>query len=182
MRKTQSDGSGGGGIDVARLRSASQLRVRLAKGDADFEEIFKLCALAHGESQYGHLPLDKAGLRRQIDHDINATNTNGIILAEQVEAGGSVEVLGLLSAVAGKLTFVNVISASALIFYIKPEARNIKVASLLLKAFEKWAENRKAYELAIHVTMGREEDRRVSRLLNRFGFKSTGGGSHFKPL
>eukprot|EP00439_Symbiodinium_sp_Y106_P090068 s1_g2604.t1 len=138
--------------------------------------------MAHGESQYGHLPLDEAGLRRQIDHDINATKTNGIILAEQVVSDGSTEVLGLLSAVAGKLTFVDVISASALIFYIKPDARNIRVASLLLKAFEKWAQNRKAYELAIHVTMGRDEDARVSRLLNRFGFKSTGGGSHFKPL
>jgi len=170
--------------DVANRRSLGrgQVRVRLAKGDADFEEIFKLCAMAHGESQYGHLPLDEAGLRRQIDHDINATKTNGIILAERVMSEGSAEVLGLLSAVAGKLTFVDVISASALIFYIKPEARNLRVALLLLKAFEKWAENRKAYELAIHVTMGREEDSSVSRLLNRFGFKSTGGGSHFKPL
>lgn len=166
----------------ARASGRRQVRVRLAKGEDDFEEIFKLCAMAHGESQYGHLPLDEAGLRRQIDHDINATNTNGIILAEQVKEDGAIEVLGLLSAVAGKLTFVDIISASALIFYIKPEARNIRTASLLLKAFEKWAQNRKAYELAIHVTMGREEDARVSRLLNRFGFKSTGGGSHFKPL
>lgn len=166
----------------ARASGRRQVRVRLAKGKDDFEEIFKLCAMAHGESQYGHLPLEEAGLRRQIDHDINATKTNGIILAEQVMPNGSMEVLGLLSAVAGKLTFVDVISASALIFYIKPEARNIRTASLLLKAFEKWAQNRKAYELAIHVTMGREEDVRVSRLLNRFGFKSTGGGSHFKPL
>ncbi len=164
------------------VTARAQVRVRLAKGEKDFEEIFKLCALAHGESQYGHLPLDEAGLRRQIDHDINATNTNGIILAEQVGADGTQEVLGLLSAVAGKLTFVDVISASALIFYTKPEARNIRTAVLLLKAFEKWAQNRKAYELAIHVTMGRDEDARVSRLLNRFGFKSTGGGSHFKPL
>lgn len=167
---------------AAQPPGRGQLRVRIAKGDADFEEIFRLCALAHGESQYGHLPLDEAGLRRQIDHDINAINTNGIILAEQVSTDGTVEVLGLLSAVAGKLTFVDIISASALIFYIKPEARNIRTASILLKAFEKWAQNRKAYELAIHVTMGREEDARVSRLLSRFGFKSTGGGSHFKPL
>ncbi len=171
-----------GDVTTNRSIGRGQVRVRLAKGERDFEEIFKLCATAHGESQYGHLPLDEAGLRRQIDHDINATKTNGIILAEQVMSDGSTEVLGLLSAVAGKLTFVDVISASALIFYIKPEARNIRVASLLLKAFEKWANNRKAYELAIHVTMGREEDARVSRLLNRFGFKSTGGGSHFKPL
>ena len=167
---------------VSQMPDRGQVRVRLAKGERDFEEIFKLCALAHGESQYGHLPLDEAGLRRQIDHDINATNTNGIILAERVSADGAHEVLGLLSAVAGKLTFVDVISASALIFYIRPEARNIRTASLLLKAFEKWAQNRRAYELAIHVTMGREDDARVSRLLNRLGFKSKGGGSHFKPL
>ena len=167
---------------VSQTQARGQIRVRLAKGERDFEEIFKLCVLAHGESQYAHLTLDETGLRRQIDHDINATNTNGIILAEQVRSEGTNEVLGLLSAVAGKLTFVDVISASALIFYIKPEARDIRTASLLLKAFEKWAENRRAYELAIHVTMGREDDARVSRLLNRFGFRSTGGGSHFKPL
>lgn len=171
-----------GDSSATQSRGRGDVRVRLAKGDADFEEIFKLCALAHGESQYSHLSLDEAGLRRQIDHDINATNTNGIILAEKVMSDGTTEVLGLLSAVAGKLTFVDVVSASALIFYIKPDARNIRTAVLLLKAFEKWAENRRAYELAIHVTMGREEDARVSRLLNRFGFKSTGGGSHFKPL
>lgn len=156
--------------------------VRLAKGERDVEEIFTLCALAHGESQYGHLPIDEQGLRRQIDHDINATNTNGIILAEQVGVDGTTKVVGILSAVAGKLAFVNIISASALIFYIKPEARNIRTALVLLKAFEKWAENRRAYELAVHVTMGREDDARVSQMLNRFGFKSTGGGSHFKPL
>ncbi|WOF72520.1 hypothetical protein QMT40_000136 [Parvibaculaceae bacterium PLY_AMNH_Bact1] len=165
-----------------QARHRGQARVRLAKGEKDFEEIFKLCALAHREGQYGHLPLDEAGLRRQIDHDINAEKTNGIILAEQENGVGETEVLGLLSAVAGKLAFVNVISASALIFYIKPEARDIRTASLLLKAFEKWAQNRKAYDLAIHVTMGREDDVRVSRLLNRFGFKSTGGGSHFRVL
>jgi len=159
-----------------------RVTVRLGKGEEDGKSIYSLCALAHKESRYRHLSLDEEGLRKQIDHDINATNTNGIILAERIGPDGKPEVLGLLSAVAGKLSFANVISCSALIFFIHPDARNSRAAILLLKAFEKWAKNRRAYEIAIHVTMGREDDARVSVLLDRYGFANSGGGSHFKEL
>ena len=169
-------------VSKSRVASPGRITVRLGKGDEDARAIFDLCAMAHGESNYAHLPLDAEGLRRQIDHDINATNTNGIILAERAGSDGGSDIVGLLSAVAGKLSFAHVISCSALIFFIQPDARNSRAAMMLLKAFQKWAENRRAYEIAIHVTMGRDDDARVSVLLNRYGFASTGGGSHFKRL
>lgn len=168
--------------DVSAPVGGGRITVRLGKGDADAREIFRLCSLAHDESNYSHLPLDVDGLKKQIDHDINAANTNGIILAERARPDGKLEIVGLLSAVAGKLSFAHVISCSALIFFIQPDARNSRAAMKLLKAFQKWAENRRAYEIAIHVTMGREEDARVSVLLDRYGFLNTGGGSHFKRL
>jgi len=171
--------------DAQRLSTKpllGRITVRLAKGAADEEAIFLLCEQAHYESKYAALTLDEPGLRRQINHDINATRTNGIILAERERADGEREIVGLLSAVGGKLSFAHVISCSALIFYIQPDARNSRAALLLLKAFEKWAKNRKAYEMAIHVTMGRADDARVSQMLERKGFSSGGGGSHFKLL
>ncbi|PCJ71751.1 MAG: hypothetical protein COA62_04040 [Rhodobiaceae bacterium] len=161
---------------------SSAVRVRLAEGEADERVIFDLCVLAMRESKYKDLPLAADRLRQQIHHDITAKKTNGIILAERLGPDGNPVVLGLLSAIAGRLQFSEAISCAALIFYVAPEARNSRAALLLLKAFEKWALNRSAYEIAVHVTMGREDDARVSVLLERYGFLNPGGGSHFKRL
>jgi len=126
--------------------------------------------------------VDADGLKKQVDHDTNATNTNGIILAERIGPNGKPEIVGLLSTVAGKLSFAHVISCSALIFFIQPDARNSRTAMMLLKAIEKWTMKRRANEIAIHVTTGREKDARVSVLLDRYGFMNSGGGSYFKRL
>lgn len=106
----------------------------------------------------------------------------GIILAEHVSEAGTTHPLGILYAMAGRLPFAEATSCAAHLFYVRPEARQSRAAHGLLKAFEKWSRNRNAYEMAIHVTMGREDDTRVGQLLARKGFNSGGGGSHFKLL
>ncbi|AWZ00989.1 hypothetical protein RHODOSMS8_01453 [Rhodobiaceae bacterium] len=158
------------------------IRIRFAKGDADAAAIYRLLERVVSESKYADLPMAEGRLKKQIARDMHSPKTNGVIVAEGPDENGNPVLLGLLSAVAGRLVFVEAVSCSALVFYVVPEARNSRAALLLLKAFEKWSRNRQAYEMAIHVTMGREDDARVSRLLNRLGFSSSGGGSHFKTI
>ena len=168
--------------DAATLKAKSRVVVRLAGNtDKDIEIVVRLIFKAIGESRYKDLPFAKDRLKEFVQLGVRESKLVGFILAERTMPSGENEAIGIICAMAGMLPFANVVSCGTLLFYVVPTARSPRVAALLTEAFKRWSENRKAYEATFHVTMGSNNDNRVSKLLELYGFEPS-GGSHFKDL
>ena len=163
-----------------RPKEAARLRIRLAEPGENVDALIPLLRKALSESRYASLSLSEDRVKALLAAHLEEPKLIGIILAEHLSEAGATHPVGILYAMAGRLPFAEATSCAAHLFYVRPEARRSRAAHGLLKAFEKLAKNRQAFEAAVHVTMGRTEDARVSKLLSRYGFENTGGRSHFK--
>lgn len=170
------------GQDSTGRKTRPRVGVRLASNTKeDIDVVVRLISEAIGESRYKDLPFAEDRLREFVQLGVQESKLVGFILAERSLPDGGKSGVGVVCAMAGMLPFANVVSCGTLLFYVTPTARSPRVAALLTEAFKRWAQNRKAYEAAFHVTMGSNNDNRVSKLLELYGFMPS-GGSHFKDL
>lgn len=84
------------------------------------------------------------------------------------------KVVGTLIGVLEQQIFSDLITASVMHYDVLPEARTGGWAVRLLKAFELWAKNRNAIEIALGVNSG-DSDGRTAAFLTRFGYQQVGG-------
>lgn len=159
MSRSETHGPGYGSL---------QMQVRLG-GEADMERFISLCRLAHEESVFSALPFDAERLRRNVLAGMAQPDTYA---AFHAELNG--ESVGMLVAMVQEYMFSPARAATALLFFVRPEARGGPAALLLLQAFGRWAVQRGAEELLIHVTSG-VNLRQTDRFLRRVGFRQTGG-------
>lgn len=160
----------------------SRVGVRLAGNTKeDIDTVVRLISEAVGESRYRDLPFSEDRLREFVEQGVQASKLFGFILAERSLPDGGKSGIGVVCAMAGMLPFADVVSCGTLLFYVTPSARSPRVAALLTESFKRWSQNRRAYEATFHVTMGSNNDNRVSKLLELYGFAPS-GGSHFKDL
>lgn len=149
-------------------QTRAPMRIRLAQTEADIDALLALCRLAHAESRYAKLPFGMVRMRAVGLKMLRAPETNGLLM---IERGG--EAVGCLIASATRLLFADAIAASAMLFYVKPEARASRAAVALLMGFSQWAKARGAVEATIHVTSGLRQEE-VSYFLKRKGFIASG--------
>lgn len=166
-------GLGEAGAEVP-VAGGSALRIRLAESEADIDAILALCRLAHAESRYARFPFGMVRLRAMGLRMLRDRETNGLIVAQQ---GG--EIVGCLIAAASRLIFADAVAASAMLFFVKPEARASRAAAALLGGYGRWAKSRGAVEATIHVTSGLRTGE-LGAFLRRKGFRASGENFYFE--
>ena len=148
--------------------------VRMMQDESDIEATWPLFRSLHRETRYRNLramPERRAAYLR--DNMLGKPDRFGMIIADfhGVPAG-------FLSCTANRLFHCNEIIASCMAFYVLPEFRKGllggRIAAKLLDAYRRWAANRGAVEIQIHVTSGIEISR-TDRFLRHAGFRQVGG-------
>ena len=129
---------------------------------------------AHEESRHREYPIDPERRRRLLAKRFLADRTRyGLLIARY---GG--RPVGMLICVAERLHFTDATVASCLAFYVLAEHRRSllggRIALKLLDAGRRWAMNRRAVELQLHVTSGVHIGQ-TDRVFRKFGFRQTGG-------
>ncbi len=168
-----------GRISDLKYLESHQIHIRAAQTKMDMENVLNLMKLAMSESRYSELDFSEARMREHLSPAVGASDMHTLILAEKILPGGNSELLGVLYATGGELRALEGISCAAQFFYVRREARQSRLARVLLKAFENWARKRDAFEAVVHATWGGEEQARVNQFLNRYGYENAGGSSHY---
>ena len=144
------------------------------ENERDIDETLPLALALHEESRHRAYPLDAGRRRRFLTERFLAERTRyGFLVARY---GG--RAVGMLTCVAEKLHYTDVTVVSCLSFYVLGRYRRSllggRVAVRLLDAGRRWAANRGAVELQVHVTNGIHIGQ-TDRVLRRLGFRQTGG-------
>ena len=162
------EASGGPALDPARVS------IRLLGSVEDIDETLSLTLAAHEESRHREHPIDPERHRRLLAERFLADRTRyGFLIARY---GG--RPVGMLICVAERLHFTDATVASCLAFYVLAEYRRTllggRVALKLLDAGRRWALNRRAVEIQLHVTSGVHIGQ-TDRVFRKLGFRQTGG-------
>ena len=181
MRPSRSTVGGGarshghyGSEMVDRALGAGSISIRLLASERDIEETLALAVAAHGETRHREHPLDPERRRRFVAERFLADPTRyGFLIARHRERP-----VGMLSCFAERLFYTDVTTVSCLALYVLEEyGRTLlggRVMMKLLHAGRRWAINRRAVELQVHVTSGVHVGQ-TDRVLRRLGFRQTGG-------
>ena len=167
-----SDPAAGG--DRRSRPGAGRVSIRLLDDERDIDETLPLMLAAHEESRHREHPIDPERRRRLLAKRFLADRTrHGFLVARY---GG--RPVGMLTCVAERLHYTDVTVVSCLSFYVLAEHRRSllggRVALKLLDAGRRWAMNRRAVELQLHVTSGVHIGQ-TDRVFRKFGFRQTGG-------
>ena len=159
---------------VGRALGAGSISIRLLASERDIEEAWPLAVAAHAETRYRTYPLDPERLLRFVSQRVLTNPTRyGVLIARHGERP-----VGILACFAEKLFYVDVVTVSCLALYVRRESRRTllggRVMMRLLDAGRRWAVNRRAVELQLHVTSGVQVGQ-TDRVLRRMGFRQTGG-------
>ena len=162
------EAGGGPAPDPARVS------IRLLGSVEDIDETWPLTLAAHEESRHREHPLDPERRRRLLAERFLADRTRyGFLIARY---GG--RPVGMLTCLADRLHYTDVTVASCLSFYVLGEYRRTllggRIAVKLLDAGRRWARNRRAVEIQVHVTSGLHIGQ-TDRVFRKFGFRQTGG-------
>ena len=150
------------------------LSLRLLDSEREIDETLPLALAAHRESRHHRYPLDPERRRRFLAGRLLADRGRfGLIIARYRERP-----VGMLTCVAEKLYYTDATVVSCLAFYVLQECRQTllggRVAVKLLDAGRRWALNRRAVELQVHVTNG-VHIAQTDRMLRKLGLRQTGG-------
>ena len=167
-----SEEDGGPAPDAARV--SMRVSIRLLDSERDIDETLPLTLAAHEESRHREHPLDPERRRRFLAERFLADRTRyGFLVARY--GGRSV---GMLTCLAERLHYTDVTVVSCLSFYVLAEYRRSllggRIAVKLLDAGRRWALNRRAVELQLHVTNGIHIGQ-TDRVFRKLGFRQTGG-------
>ena len=157
-----------------RASETSGVSVRVLRSERDIDETLPLALAAHGESRHRGYPLDAERRRRFLTERFLADRTRyGFLIARCRDTP-----VGMLTCFAERLYYTDVTVVSCLSFYVMDECRRTllggRVAVKLLDAGRRWAANRRAVELQVHVTNGVHIGQ-TDRMLRKLGFRQTGG-------
>ena len=160
--------------DGGPASSPARISIRLLDNERDIDETLPLTLAAHEESRHREHPLDPARRRRFLAERFLADRTRyGFLVARY---GG--RPVGMLTCLAERLHYTDVAVVSCLSFYVLAEYRRTllggRIAVKLLDAGRRWAMNRRAVELQLHVTSGIHIGQ-TDRVFRKLGFRQTGG-------
>ena len=152
----------------------ARVSIRLLASERDIVETLPLALAAHEESRHREHSFNRERLRRFVAERCLADRTRyGLLVALY---GG--RPVGMLACVAERLSYSDVTVASCLAFYVLREYRRTllggRIAVKLLNAGRRWAMNRRAVELQLHVTNGIHIGQ-TDRVFRKLGFRQTGG-------
>ena len=150
------------------------ISLRLLESERDIDETWPLALAAHRESRHGQHPLDPERRRRFLTEHFLADRTRyGLLFARHRDRP-----VGMITCHAQRLHYTDATVVSCLALFVLDEYRQSllggRVAVKLLDAGRRWAMNRRAVELQLHVTNG-VRIRQTDRLLRKLGFRQTGG-------
>ena len=160
--------------DGGSASNPARVSVRLLDSESDIDETLPLALAAHEESRHREYPLDPERRRRFLAERFLADRTRyGFLVARY---GG--RPVGMLTCLAERLHYTEVTVVSCLSFYVLGEYRRTllggRVAVKLIDAGRRWALNRRAVELQLHVTNGIHIGQ-TDRVFRKLGFRQTGG-------
>jgi len=152
----------------------ARIQVRMMQTEADVDATWPLMLAMHNESRFAaYRPNKSYWIEYLREHGLGDPNRYGMILAE---VRG--EPVGFLGCAVSRMLYCEERMASNLVFYVTRECRKSllggRVALKLLEAYRRWAQNRRAVELHVHVTAGMEIAR-ADKFLQRAGFRQIGG-------
>ena len=146
------------------------VQIRLGTTEADLDAMIDMAHAVHAESRYKDFPFDAEAYRASWQAKLTGKpNQYGLLLAEL-----DARPVGMLLAQVGRNLFFSGLAAQCTLLYVRPENRGGMAAVKLLHGFRRWAENRKARSISVHVTAGIDTER-VDRFLEHMGMERTGG-------
>ena len=159
---------------VAAASDRRRVSIRLLESERDIDETLPLALAAHEESRHREYPLDPERRRRFLAERFLADRIRyGFLIARY---GG--RPVGMLTCLAERLHYTDVTVVSCLSFYVLGEYRRTllggRIAVKLVDAGRRWALNRRAVELQLHVTNGVHIGQ-TDRVFRKLGFRQTGG-------
>ena len=162
------------GEDGGLAPDTARVSIRLLASEREIDETLPLALAAHAESRHREHPLDPERRRRFLGERFLAGRTRyGFLVARY---GG--RPVGMLTCFAERLHYTDVTVVSCLSLYVLAEYRRTllggRIAVKLLDAGRRWAMNRRAVELQIHVTNGIHIGQ-TDRVFRKLGFRQTGG-------
>lgn len=131
----------------------------------------------HALTRFRHQPYIASKVTRAFEALIAQDQHRYVFL---VAEGTGQRVVGALIGVLEQQIFSDSWTASVMHFDVLPEARMGGHGVRLLKAFERWARNRKVIEISLGVNSG-EDLQRLSRFAQRMGYAKV-GENHVKEL
>lgn len=121
------------------------------------------------ESRFNCYGINGAKTHAVISAMIATPDKACILIAERPDG----EIAGMLSGYVTDYFFCDAIVAQDRWFYVRPEYRGSSAAVKLLLAFRRWAENRKADEFSINMSVGIDMAR-FNKFMTHLGFGCCG--------
>lgn len=149
--------------------------IRAARHE-DFADFIVLARAMHDESRFRGYPLNEAKVKAAFAAHVDTAATACLLLAE----GADGQLLGMLAGLVIDFFFSDARVAQDRVFFVMPEARGTSAAVRLLAAFRRWAENRRADELEINMSVAVDMPR-FNRFMTHLGFACCGSNFHI-PL
>lgn len=151
------------------------MKVRLAVAE-DLSCVLALGKALHAESRFRHYPMNvqraKATIKDLLSHPASAC----VLLAETSDG----EAAGILAAFVTDYFFADVRVVQDKWFYVLPEHRGSSAAMKLMLAVRRWAENRRARELNINMSVDIDRER-FDRFMGHLQFRNC-GSNFYLPL
>ena len=144
------------------------MRIRFATRQ-DIPTILDLAEIMVAESRFRVYGLDRAKSTPVVSRMIDRAADSVILLA--VRDNGTI--VGMLGGYVVDFFFCHTLVAQDRFYFVKPEARGSSAAIKLLTAFRRWAEQRKALELNINMSVA-VNMQRFNRMMNKLGFRCCG--------
>jgi GNAT superfamily N-acetyltransferase len=142
----------------------------------DVDTILRLGDLMHDESRFRVYSMNPEKVRASIEKIIDNPLAGCILLAEHSKAG----VVGMLAGYVIDYFFSDALVAQDSYFYVHPDYRGSPAALKLLIAFRRWAENRRASELCINMSVDVDQER-FNKFMKHMKF-SCCGSNFVMPL
>lgn len=144
------------------------MKIRFAQ-QGEVETVLEISRALFMESRFNRYTFNREKTAAAIEMMIRNPGSSCILLAER----SSGEIVGMLAGYATEYFFCEGVVVQDRWFYVLPEFRGSSAAVKLLFAFRQWAEQRKADELCINMSVGIDMDR-FNKLMTHMGFRCCG--------
>lgn len=151
------------------------MKVRLASLE-DLPGALVLGRFMHTESRFRHYPLDEQRAEKAFQDMVTHPATACVLVAET--PGG--HMAGMLAAFVTDYFFADVRVVQDKWFYVLPQHRGGAAAMKLMLAVRRWAENRRARELNINMSVDIDRQR-FDRFMEHLQFRNA-GSNFYLPL
>jgi GNAT superfamily N-acetyltransferase len=144
------------------------MKIRFGQKE-DWEAVLQLSRAMFAESRFRNLSLDETKAAAVYSATVQNPAASCAMLACREDG----EVVGMLLGQAMEYFFCDGVMVQDRVFYVLPEYRGSSAAVKLLTALRRWAENRKAVELCVNMSVAIDTER-FNKLMVHLGFKYCG--------